>query len=1214
MPDAAVVRRRRRWPWVVAAVLVVAFLLRGPLLAPVVAQMVAKQLAQAIDGQAEVAGAGGGWFFDAQLTGIRAEAPLGTVRRLHVRSLAATYGLGLFGGDPGALRSLTLDGIDATLDLRGGGGGVIPPLLELLPSPLPQASLTGEVLLLTRDREVRLSQVALHTSGERVTLAAQVQVADSDMLQVSAAFTRPTADTLRLERAVVLGEATVETLELVLGRARQQLTGSLLLGGGRCVLHADPTNARLVAEGLDLAAVPPSLAALLPPDLGALRGTLAGEATAVHGADGWQIAGTLSARDLLIAGLGPFALDGQWQLGTGVARLPRLTVVGPGDGKVTVDGLELALAGRRPHAGAIHAVIADVRRWLPADISLPPTPVALDADLRVEGDTFAIRTARLTGGGVALDVRGSLVTAPWRIEAADVTARVDLAAIAGLIPAAPNLAGDLRARVTGTLPFTSDPTRLLAAAYEVQVRGEDLTLSSLALGQVRIDVRSGDGVLHLTQGDVAVAGIPVSVTGEARWSADGWQGALTSLVLALPGVQVTAAEPCPFLIAGDGWSVGPLRLTSAAGALTLEARQRDGSGLLALAAPRIDLARLGFPELSGTAGAVIDLSGAWTAPQLDLRLTSRDLRIDTWQALVDVHLTQDQHGIVVQRGRIHAGDDGSVQLAGTLPFVLGVAGLGVVPDDGHPATITLDLPALDRWVPERVDAGALSLAVALGTASDPAAVQATLRYSGVRPVRASRPTLRPGLPPAQLDGEFVLTADGNGIALTLAGSADGRPVLSGALQSAGAWDPVALWHHGHTRPLAGRLLLDGADLGRFASAIPGLLHLAGQARGELAVGGSLGQPGFTGDLTLSGVEAKITEMVPTLSDGRARLELREGRVRLHDAVADLGGAPLRLGGEVELGATPRLALTLTGSNVLLVQRHDARLRADLDLTLAGPVSALQLSGRTVVTNALFTPDLGLFSGGGGTRGDGRVVPFEFNDPPLSTLRFDVAVSSAHGDGRDGVRLVTDLVRADCDLDLRLRGSGSAPELAGRVTMRKGVVFLPFSTLRLSTGELLFPEGDPFHPRLNAVATAQVRRWTIALQVDGPLSDPQVRAGGDGLDERDALLLLTTGSTSAELSGEEGQRSALGRLGTWLGAEAWDLIDGEADPDAGPGVLERVTLQFGRQVSDAGNDTIEAEVELTDPELVPGVLIYGERDRYDDYNAGVILRFRWGGER
>jgi hypothetical protein len=782
------------------------------------------------------------------------------------------------------------------------------------------------------------------------------------------------------------------------------------------------------------------------------------------------------------------------------------------------------------------------------------------------------------------------------------------------VPGTPNLAGEVVARLTGTLPLTNDPARLLASASDLQVRARDLTIGSLALEQVRLDIHSGDGVLRVTEGNTMVAGVPVGLTGSAQWQADGWHGSLATVAFDLPGVQVTVSEPCPFLLVDGGWSVGPLRLTSTAGACTIEARQRDGSGLLTIDAPQVDLARLGFHDLAGTAGVAVDLAGAWTAPQANLRLTCPDLRCGRWQALVDLHLSQDQHGIAAQRGRVVAGEDGTVVLDGTLPFVLGVGGLAAVPDDGKPAAITLDLPALERWLPGRVDTGRLALSVMLGTASDPTALQATAHYSGVRPVRAARPTLRAGAPPALLDGDLVLDADARGLALTLAGSADGRPVLSGDLRSQGAWDPVSLWYHGGQRPLAGRVRLDGTDIGRFASAIPGVLHLRGSAQGELAVAGTIGQPLLTGDLALSAVEAKFTEMVPTLSDGRARLELRDGKVVLHEATADLGGETLRLDGEVDLGAVPRLALGLSGANILLVQRHDARLRADLDLKLAGPVGALVLSGRTTVTNALFTPDIGLFRGGGGTRGDGRVVPFEFNDPPFSTMRFEVAVSSAYGNGRDGVRLATDVVRADCDLDLDLRGTGAAPELAGRVTVRRGVVFLPFSTLRLSTGELLFPDGDPFHPRLNAVANAQVRRWKIALQVDGPLSDPQVRAGGDGLDERDALLLLTTGSTSAELSGEEGQRSAIGRLGTWLGVEAWDLIDGEADPDSGPGLMDRVTLEFGREVSDSGSDTIEAEVEVTDPDLVPGVLIYGERDRWDDYNAGLILRFKWGGER
>jgi hypothetical protein len=470
------------------------------------------------------------------------------------------------------------------------------------------------------------------------------------------------------------------------------------------------------------------------------------------------------------------------------------------------------------------------------------------------------------------------------------------------------------------------------------------------------------------------------------------------------------------------------------------------------------------------------------------------------------------------------------------------------------------------------------------------------------------------VPQAELAGEVALAADAQGLRLSLVGSTDGQQVITGQLRSLGAWDPVHLVNAWRARALDGQVTLSGVELGRFVAAVPGVLHLTGRADGALTLSGTLGAPTSVGTLTLSDVEAKVASLVPTLTDGRARVELADGKIRLVDGVADLGGTPLTISGTWDLTHDQQLAVQLDGSNVLLVQRHDARVRADLALTLTGTPGMFTLAGSAVVTNALFSPDLSLLGlGSGGTRGDGRLVAFEFTEPPLSTLRFDVAISSRQRQRHDGVRLATNLVRADCDLDLRLRGTGATPELAGRITVREGLVALPFSTLRLNTGEIQFPEGDPFHPRIKAVANAQVRRWRVTLQVDGALSDPQVRANADGLDQRDAMLLLTTGTVSAELDEEEGQYAVVTRLGTWLGREAWDLIDGEADPDAGPSVFERLTLDVGRNVSSEGRDTIEAQVELTDPDLVPGVLLYGERDRWDDYNAGLILRFRWGGE-
>jgi hypothetical protein len=57
----------------------------------------------------------------------------------------------------------------------------------------------------------------------------------------------------------------------------------------------------------------------------------------------------------------------------------------------------------------------------------------------------------------------------------------------------------------------------------------------------------------------------------------------------------------------------------------------------------------------------------------------------------------------------------------------------------------------------------------------------------------------------------------------------------------------------------------------------------------------------------------------------------------------------------------------------------------------------------------------------------------------------------------------------------------------------------------------------------------------------------------------------------------------------------------------------MTVDFGRKISETGKETIDAQVELTKPDDRPSLLLYGERDRWDEYNAGIILRFRWGGD-
>ena len=1211
-------KSRRRWRWlgVGLLLLLVVYFLRGPLFAPLIKRVVTAHLAEAIAGKVVIAEINGGWFTDARAHGIEVNGePLGLLPQLHITDVSATYGLGIFTGDFSALRSLTIEGLALTLDLRaaGEGTGMIPPLLALLPTPLPSATVSGDIRLILPAGEVLLADSRITVTATNIALATVMRVAQTEPVQVQASFTRTSADTVRLDRAVTIGATTVEFLELILGATSQELNAVLGLGGGKLHLQVDPKHAQLSASRVEMSAIPSAVLALLPVELGVLRGNVAGELKAIKVPSGWDVAGSLRADDLMAAGLGPFGCLAQWQLGLGNVQLSQVLVSGPGGGQLSIENLAINFAARRFTDGIIHAQVPDIRGWLPASVPLPPTPIAVTAALTVKGEVLVITNAQVSGGGAVAQVHGNVVAGPWQIEAADMEVKTDLAQVMRWIPQALKVSGNARARITGNVPLSIDPVVWQRSSIAVDIQGEALKIGPLAVDRLHVTAQTADGRVRFNTVEAVAAAVAMSASGALEFKDASGTATVEQLSLTFPGVtaNLAAAFPCHF--SKESWSVGPLRVTSDAGDAVLDLRHRAGADFVQIEGHHLALNRLGFADLSGVAEVNVSWSGDWAQPLAQVRVNATDVVIGKHQAQVALDFTQSERGIIIREGHLDAGADGRLTMSGTLPFVVGVGGLHFIPTGVTPASLDVQLPELHRWFPTIVAEGAARLQLAIGLAQEPAVLNGELTFEKLRPLVPEDHRLgRIRAVPAAINGTVGLHGDAAGMTATLRVNADAQPIINGVLRSLGAWDASTFNGGWRERPMVGEATLSELNLSRFAAMIPALPHLAGHADGAVTFAGTWQQPTVGGKLTLSAIEMKIATDIPTLSDGSAELELVGNKIHVVRGVIDMGGAPVTAAGEILLGKTPQLNLRIDGTNALLLQRHDARLRASLALLLKGSLEALELSGKAVVTNALFSPDLSVWQSHGGG-GGGRMVPFEFLNPPLSTMRFDVAVSSAFNDANDGVRLATTLVRADADLDLHLRGNGAAPELSGRVTVRKGKIFLPFSTLNMTNGEVLFPEGDPFHPRVNAIANAQVRRYALTLQVDGPLADPQVRASGDGLDQRDALLLLTTGSTSSELTDENGQRAVLGRLGGWLGLEAWRLVDGPADPDTAPGILDRMTVDFGRKISESGKETIDAQVEITQPEERPSLLLYGERDRWDEYNAGIILRFRWGGD-
>ena len=204
--------RRRRWRrWLVALCLmaVVAWFARSVILGPIVARVVAHQLGLALNGAATVNQASGGWLNDMQLTGVVAQgSPLGPVPLVAVRQVKATYTQRLLFGELDGLRSVTMEGFELDLDLRGRKPEQAavsenwPALLQIIPQPFPLIDIRGKIqLMLPQGHTIAIEDFALTSEQDQIALRVPVvRINDTVSLPIVVELRRVEPHRLQLVR------------------------------------------------------------------------------------------------------------------------------------------------------------------------------------------------------------------------------------------------------------------------------------------------------------------------------------------------------------------------------------------------------------------------------------------------------------------------------------------------------------------------------------------------------------------------------------------------------------------------------------------------------------------------------------------------------------------------------------------------------------------------------------------------------------------------------------------------------------------------------------------------------------------------------------------------------------------------------------------------------------------------------------------------------
>jgi len=281
-------------------------------------------------------------------------------------------------------------------------------------------------------------------------------------------------------------------------------------------------------------------------------------------------------------------------------------------------------------------------------------------------------------------------------------------------------------------------------------------------------------------------------------------------------------------------------------------------------------------------------------------------------------------------------------------------------------------------------------------------------------------------------------------------------------------------------PIRLRGNLSSPNLTGLAQALQTVRRADARLRATVELTGTVGAPRWSGVVELGEGELRLATDLPAIRGIEARFRVDDHLWRIERLVGEIGGAPIRFGGQLDAtGEELLLDLTFAGEQVLLVRTPDTKLRANAELAVKGPLESLHTTGELVLTEGRHVRNIDLFRGVlGGSGGLARESGISFSlarTPPLAAMTFDVAVRS-----ESAFVVRNNLVRAEFRPELRVLGTGEVLYLRGPVYVDPSSLSLPSGRLQIESGTIHFREDSPFVPELQL--SAEMRSRTRASRV------------------------------------------------------------------------------------------------------------------------------------
>lgn len=297
--------------------------------------------------------------------------------------------------------------------------------------------------------------------------------------------------------------------------------------------------------------------------------------------------------------------------------------------------------------------------------------------------------------------------------------------------------------------------------------------------------------------------------------------------------------------------------------------------------------------------------------------------------------------------------------------------------------------------------------------------------------------------------------------------------------------------------------------------LPFLEDLGGTVNTSASFSGSITNPKILGNLNLSNGFVKVKGLPHAFEKIQSDVSFSHAKILINEIKAQFAGGTLNGDGTLNING-PRDVLTnirarIEGASLNIPDK--VKTTGNADVVLTGKWFPFTLSGTYRVSSGFIDKEFGNDASGFGNIKQSAYLPKSIKVGSFEPLLLDLQVLI-----EKSITIKNSLIDGFVNGNLNVKGSPQNPILSGKVSFDKNSKLLfKDKVFEVQTGQVQFNNPNEIDPEIYLSAQSRVSEYDIALLVQGPAKNMNIRVSSvPPLSDQDIISLLALGVTSTKL--------------------------------------------------------------------------------------------------